>query len=211
MTAPPGPAHDSRFVAGTGVERQRQTEVLGDGPERVVGTVVVHARRHLRGQEQRPEPLVGDVLGVVDGAVDVEHRHHPHRRAAGGRRTPPSPSCCTPGTTAAGTRRRRTRNRPAARTWGRSPRRTRRRAAGRGSGPRRRSRRPPRPRAPTPASTCADRVPRSATCANRRPSRCAAPDPGTRRRPARRRSRSARSRANRSRCRSRRGTSWVRR
>ena len=71
-----GPAHHAWFVAGAGVEREREAELLGHGPERVVGAVVVGPRRHLGGQEQRPEALIGDDLGVFDRTVDVEHRHH---------------------------------------------------------------------------------------------------------------------------------------
>ncbi len=51
-----GPAHDARLVAGAGVEREREPELLGHGPEPVVLGVVVGPRRHPRGEEQRPAP-----------------------------------------------------------------------------------------------------------------------------------------------------------
>ena len=62
-------------MTGTGVERERQTEILRDRPERVVRLVVVRPLRNLGGQEQRAEALFGNSLRVFDCTVDVEHRH----------------------------------------------------------------------------------------------------------------------------------------
>jgi hypothetical protein len=46
-------AYDPGLVAGARVEREREPELLGDRPERVVGAVVVRTRRHLGGEEER--------------------------------------------------------------------------------------------------------------------------------------------------------------
>ena len=69
-------------AARAGVEGERYAELLGRGPERVVGRVVVRAEVHVRGQHRAAEAAPRRAPELLHRRRDVVHGEHRHRREA---------------------------------------------------------------------------------------------------------------------------------
>ena len=190
-----GPAHDARLVAGAGVEREREPELLRRRPRTGRTSASLYGvDGNPRREEERPEP------GRRRGAAP---RRSPRRCRAS---APPDgeqwwraaervggPVVVRAAQLRAGARHLRTRSTPGARTSGRSPRRSRRRALGRGCGRRGRQ----SPTIATLRSSAVMSLRGSQTLDEQRApavlrSRCAGRGRGSARRPARRTARWAR-------------------